>query len=507
MTTHDNSYKGILRNMSVFGGVQVLQIVAGLLRGKIAAIFLGPAGMGISALFTASSTTLQQLSSLGLQQSIVRETAAVEDKIEHEPSDDESDRPHTQASAHTTELNRVIAASRFLLTLTALIGAIICLALSTPLSHWSFGSGEYIGGFMLLSVMVFFTTLANGELAILQGLHRVRRIATATIGALLIGLLSILPFYWFMGTSGIVPAMGVNAVATFLFYRYCSGREVRVTDAPPVWRSLSTYRSIIWRMVSLGVVLMAAQLLGSLSTYLLNAFVRYAGSTSDVGLHQSANSLTTQCVTLVFAAMAMEFFPRLTTVATDSAKTSLMVNRQIEVVSLVAAPIAALMILFAPLAVRIVLSEEFLTSVPLIRWMSLGILFKAIAYPPGYISFAKGDRLTFFLVEGVAGNLLMVGLSIICYHLWGLIGLGVASSATFLLFIGVYIVMTGRLYGYRPTRNVVVISLSLIAMLGCCFAASMLTSEAVSVATMALITVCISLYSFFNLRRLMSRRS
>ena len=86
MTTHDNSYKGILRNMSVFGGVQVLQIVAGLLRGKIAAIFLGPAGMGISALFTASSTTLQQLSSLGLQQSIVRETAAVEDKIAHEPS-------------------------------------------------------------------------------------------------------------------------------------------------------------------------------------------------------------------------------------------------------------------------------------------------------------------------------------------------------------------------------------------------------------------------------------
>ena len=82
-----------------------------------------------------------------------------------------------------------------------------------------------------------------------------------------------------------------------------------------------------------------------------------------------------------------------------------------------------------------------------------------------------------------------------------------ASSATFLLFIGVYIVMTGRLYGYRPTRNVVVISLSLIAMLGCCFAASMLTSEAVSVAAMALITVCISLYSFFNLRRLMSRRS
>lgn len=487
MTAHDNSYKGILRNMSVFGGVQAMQIIAGLLRGKIAAIFLGPTGMGIAALFTASSTTLQQLSSLGLGQSIVRETASAEDTPK--------------------ELNLVIAATRFLLTLTALIGAIICVVLSTPLSQWSFGSHEYVSGFMLLSVMVFFTTLANGELAIMQGLHRVKRLATATIGALLIGLVSILPLYWLMGTEGIVPAMGVNAIATFIFYRYCSAREVTVTDAPPVWRTLSTYRAVIWRMVSLGVVLMAAQLLGSLSTYILNAFVRYAGSTADVGLYQSSNSLTMQCVSLVFAAMAMEFFPRLTTVATDSEKTSLIVNRQIEVVSLVAAPIAALMILAAPLAVRIVLSEEFLTAVPLIRWMCLGILFKAIAYPTGYISFARGDRLTFFLVEGVAGNLLMIGLSMVCYHLWGLIGLGIASSATFLLFIGVYIVMTGRLYGYRPTRNVVMTSLGLIIMLSACLAASMISSTAVSITAMALFTGCISVYSLIHLRRLMRHQS
>lgn len=102
-----------------------------------------------------------------------------------------------------------------------------------------------------------------------------------------------------------------------------------------------------------------------------------------------------QCVAVVFAAMGMEFFPRLTSVAGSREKICLLVNRQVEVVALIAAPIASLMIVFSPLVVRIILSDEFLPAVPLIRWMCIGILFKAIAYPLGYISFAKGDRKTF----------------------------------------------------------------------------------------------------------------
>ena len=45
----ENSYRSILKGTSVFGGVQVFQILINMVRGKFVALFLGPDGMGVSA--------------------------------------------------------------------------------------------------------------------------------------------------------------------------------------------------------------------------------------------------------------------------------------------------------------------------------------------------------------------------------------------------------------------------------------------------------------------------
>ena len=57
---NDNSYRSILRGTSFFGGVQVFQVLINLVRGKLVAMLLGPAGMGVSALFVSSSNTIQR---------------------------------------------------------------------------------------------------------------------------------------------------------------------------------------------------------------------------------------------------------------------------------------------------------------------------------------------------------------------------------------------------------------------------------------------------------------
>ncbi len=75
----ENSYSSILRRLSAFGGVQIFNILIGLLRGKFVALLLGPSGMGISALYTSSIAPLQQLCSLGLNLAVVKEVAANKD--------------------------------------------------------------------------------------------------------------------------------------------------------------------------------------------------------------------------------------------------------------------------------------------------------------------------------------------------------------------------------------------------------------------------------------------
>lgn len=76
----DNSYRNILKGISVFGGVKVFEIVINLIRGKFVAMFLGPDGMGINSIFTSSANTLSQFSSLGLNLAIVKEVAEVKEK-------------------------------------------------------------------------------------------------------------------------------------------------------------------------------------------------------------------------------------------------------------------------------------------------------------------------------------------------------------------------------------------------------------------------------------------
>ena len=51
MEKRNNSYSHILKYTSLFGGVQMLNILIGLVRNKLVAVLLGPAGMGLVALF------------------------------------------------------------------------------------------------------------------------------------------------------------------------------------------------------------------------------------------------------------------------------------------------------------------------------------------------------------------------------------------------------------------------------------------------------------------------
>ncbi|MFK2296756.1 hypothetical protein ACIXMS_19510 [Bacteroides fragilis] len=53
-----------------------------------------------------------------------------------------------------------------------------------------------------------------------------------------------------------------------------------------------------------------------------------------------------------------------------------MVNQQSEIVMLIVAPLAILLIVTAPLLIRLLLSEEFLSIIPVVRWMGLGIFLK-----------------------------------------------------------------------------------------------------------------------------------
>lgn len=421
------SYRKIMKGTSIFGGVQIFNILIILIRGKFIALLLGTAGMGYSSLLQSAVTMVQQFVCLGLN------LPAVKDISQAYEADD------------LKRLSFVIRFFRRLLFASGILGALALIVFSKYLSKFAFGDKSHYLAFILLSIMIFFTILSGGESAILQGCRRLKQLAYSTLCGSIVGLIIGVPLYYFLGISGIVPAMIILALSTYIFNKYHS-RKIKLEKIDITFDS--SY-SLGKEMIALGSVSMISSFIGSASVYILNAFVSNVGNISDVGLFQAASSITNQYVGIVFAAMAVDYFPRLAAVANNEEKTNLLVNQQSEIVLLIITPLVVLLIITAPILVRILLSSEFTSVIPIIRWMGLGILFKSISYPMGYISFSKGDKKTFFILEGVVGNIIVLSINIICYSVWGIVGLGVSFLCSYIVVLLIYIVVVRARYNFH----------------------------------------------------------
>ena len=68
--------RGLVRSMLVIGCATSVGIVLGIVRVKVLALLLGPAGVGLMGIYTNVLQTSAQLAGLGLGQSGVRRLAA-----------------------------------------------------------------------------------------------------------------------------------------------------------------------------------------------------------------------------------------------------------------------------------------------------------------------------------------------------------------------------------------------------------------------------------------------
>ena len=472
-----NSYRNIIKGSSFFGGVQVFNILISLIRGKFVAIILGPDGMGVSALFNSASNTIQRFASLGLNQSIIRD---VSDDIEGEEKREE-----------------VIRTSLGLTNLTALLGFIVCGALCLPLSKLTFGDYSYWWQFIMLGVGVWFAIAGTGKLSVLQGLHQVKRISKASIVGGLVGLCVGIPLYYLFGDKGIVPAIVAVFLALYIFYSVSLKKSYVFFLPKKHWK---TYLPVAKKLILLGVVLMSGDVINNLVTYLINLYVRIWGSVDDVGLYQAANSVTNQFSGVIFAALAMDYFPRLSKVASDNKKLKDAVNKQSEVVSWLIAPAMSLLILSTPLLIKVLLAESFEPIIPLMRWMGLGMLLRAFSFPMAYITFAKGNKKVFFILEGIVANSMTLILSCLFFHWFGLIGLGYALVADNGLCFILYFIVNNRLYNYKLS-SMSSLNFGIGAFLvGGCFIFSLFSSPALSYSLMGVISGTAIIWSFISLK-------
>lgn len=428
--TEKSSYKKIFKSAGVFGGVKLFQIIATIIRSKIVAIYLGASGMGISGILVSSSAMVQSVSELGLNFSSVRE---ISQSLEHS---DES------------KLKRIISIFLRLILFSSIFGMFLLIIFSPILSKIAFGNHDYIWSFIILSLLVFFNTFSGGLQSILQGTRKLKSIAKATIIGTALSIFISLPIYIYYGINGIVPALVISSFLTFIINYYFTREKIVLGEK-------INHKVIIEEgkdMLQLGFTMVFVNLLSTLVPFLINAFIKNKGSLSDVGLYQAGLSLTTQYISLVFAAMTVDYFPRLSEVNRDNLKVKQFANQQSEIMLLIIIPLLIGLIIIAPILIKILLTSQFIIISNFVRLMSIGLFFQAASYSMGLISFAKGDKNTFIKLS-VIGNISWLLFSIVGYNFNGLSGIALFYIFhSIFCFLLVYFTIAKR-YNYAMSKS------------------------------------------------------
>lgn len=425
-----SSYRSIFKATSIFGGVQIYQILIGIIKQKFVAILLGTTGMGIQGLYQSAIQMVQSFTSMGLAQSAVRDVS------------------EANGVGDTYRIGRTVAIVRRLVWITGLLGMVATIVFSPVLSKTSFGDYSYILPFILLSVILLLDQICVGQKVVLQGMRRLKYLAKASAIGVTVGLFISVPLYYFMGTNGIVPALITTSLTALLLSWYYSHKveieRVRVTTKEAI-RGGGV-------MLKLGIAMSINAILGTGLAFVLQAFIRYVGSVEQVGLYAAGFAIMNTYVGMVFNAMSTDYFPRLSAVNNDNERCKEIINQQGEIAVLILAPIIISCIILMPFLIRLIYSEEFLPANDYISWAILGLMFKAASFSVSYVFLAKAESKVFIINETIA-KIYMISLEILGYYLFGLVGLGIAFLITYFMYsIQVYIVAR-RKYDFRFTNT------------------------------------------------------
>lgn len=479
----ENTHTDILRRISTFGGVQVAAVLINVVRGKLVALLLGPEGMGVSSLYTSSIATLQQFAGLGINLAAVREVAAGK-----------------QDQKRVAIVTRTVVR---LLVLTCTLGAALCMLLSPWFSLWAFGDFSHTAAFLALSAAVAMSLGGAGCLALLQGLGEVKRLARASLVGGMAGLLLCVPLYYFFGQQGIAPAIIIASGAVFLFYFFSLRSRIELPRFRDIFgKAQPEERTLAGCLVKSGMVLTAAALGAASTQYLINLYVRYCGSVADVGLFQAATTITAQYAGMVFSALALDYYPRLSAVASDKPRLRSVADLQTRIGMPVVTPLACALILTAPWLIRLLLTDSFLQITSLMRWMGMGVILQAFLFPMDYIFMADDNRKVYFWSEVVVTNILWLACSLLFYHLYGLTGLGISFVVRNAVFIFISGTLCRRYYSFRHTRATLLVSLACISLGGASFVSASLsgTASVIAGSVTLLISVAFSIGVLFKKR-------
>jgi O-antigen/teichoic acid export membrane protein len=420
-----NSYGSLLRSSYLIGGAQVVFILTGLVKMKVAAVLLGPAGVGLVGLYINLMQASATVASLGMGHAGTRQIAKA--LGDNDPISVE----HTRRALYWTT------------AVLALVAGLVFWGCRGLIAKYVLDNPDFAGQVGWLSVGVALSVAATGQNALLTGLRRVGDLARASIGTGVLGtVLSVLGL-WVWGEKAVLLMVMVTPALAFVFWHFYAAKAQRPSPSskdpfpPTTWQQIRSEWQV---MRQLGLAFMGAGLAVLIGPLIVRTLVQRELGLEAAGQFQAAWSISLTYMGLVLGVLTSDFHPRLTAIIKDKVSATQLVNEQTDIAVLLCAPVLLLLLGLAPWVLKLLYTAEFEPAVEILRWQLLGDVLKVLSFPLGFVLLAAGRGKTFLLLEiiGMSAFVLITWLGL---PIWGLKTTGIA----FLLMYVVYLPLVWRL--------------------------------------------------------------
>jgi O-antigen/teichoic acid export membrane protein len=437
MIEQQSSYRQIMKATSIFGGVQVFNIIIGIIRSKFIAVLLGTVGIGITGLYTSATSLIQGFTAMGLS------TSAVKSVAEAYGNDDDK------------RLSLIVTVFKRLVWITGLFGMLFTILISPLLSFYTFGNYDYTIPFIFLSVTLLLQQISIGQSVVLQGTRKLNHLAKSGVIGSTIGLVITVPLYYFFGIKGIVPTLILNAVITLIltwwFAKKIKIEKVKITPKQTFQEGKE--------MLKMGIAMSLNSVLVLGVSYLLRAYISHRGGIEEVGLFSAGFAIVNTYVGLIFAAMTTDYYPRLASVNKDNIKCREVVNQQSEIAVLIMSPLVIFFLVFMPFIVIILYSNKFDGTIGYMQWAIMGMLFKTASWAIAYQFIAKGES-KLFITNEIMANIYALIFNVVGYMVYGLDGLGISFVLSNLVYLIQVFVLAKLKYNFSFSKSFITIFFS-----------------------------------------------
>jgi PST family polysaccharide transporter len=371
-----------MKTTGVVGAVQIVQLAFGLVRNKLIAYFLGPAGLGIWSLYLSLTEMMQSASSLGLEKSGVKQV---------------SQNQHDEYKKNLTIKVVQVSISFF-----SLLCSISVAIFAEEFSESLFGTADYKIGIWVCSSVIFLNAITSAYRSILNGLSEIRKLAISQLIGILVGniiVFSLIPFFDLSIFPIYFLIIAISAFTPTFF-------AIKKLQIPIIKIPIAEAFQTLSMLMKIGFAFWMSAVFMTFVTYMTNIFLKESLSIEAVGIYQASWTISNLYIGIILSSMGVAFFPQICKLINNNEKSTNAINQQIELSLLISLPFVIGIYIFAPILLTLLYSAAFAEGASIIRWQILGVAIRLFGFPFGYALMAKGKAFQYMVAQFMFSGLI-----------------------------------------------------------------------------------------------------